>query len=89
MSVDDLRIQLHESVQACLVTVLAAAGQQAEALATFRAVRGLLVEELGIDPGPALREAHRRILSPWSDAVDRVVQGEEREAVQSEGVLRA
>ncbi|GAA0274586.1 BTAD domain-containing putative transcriptional regulator [Cryptosporangium japonicum] len=57
-----LMAPLHEPVQASLVTVLAAAGQQAEALAVYRAVRARLVDELGIDPGPALRAAHARVL---------------------------
>ncbi|WP_239166087.1 ATP-binding protein [Actinoplanes italicus] len=53
----------HEPVQAALVTVLGAAGRQAEALARFRTVRERLADELGIDPGPALREAHLRVLA--------------------------
>ncbi|ABW16128.1 transcriptional regulator, putative ATPase, winged helix family [Parafrankia sp. EAN1pec] len=55
---------LHETVQASLVIALAAAGQQAEALSVLRAVRARLAEELGIDPGPALVAAHRRVLEP-------------------------
>ncbi|SQE00401.1 transcriptional regulator [Parafrankia sp. BMG5.11] len=53
---------LHETVQASLVFTLAAAGQQAEALSVFGTVRARLAEELGIDPGPALRAAHLRVL---------------------------
>ncbi|MDT3439474.1 MULTISPECIES: BTAD domain-containing putative transcriptional regulator [unclassified Pseudofrankia] len=53
---------LHETVQASLVFSLAAAGQQAEALAVFEKVRAQLADELGIDPGPALRAAHLRVL---------------------------
>ncbi|MBP2328814.1 DNA-binding SARP family transcriptional activator [Kibdelosporangium banguiense] len=55
---------LHESVQASLITTLAAAGQQAEALAAFRTVRARLAEDLGIDPGPVLHAAHQRVLRP-------------------------
>lgn len=53
---------LHEQVQASLITTLAADGQQAEALAAFRATRARLAEDLGIDPGPLLQEAQRRVL---------------------------
>lgn len=53
---------LHESVQANLISALAAAGQQAEALAAFHAVRTRLAEDLGIDPGSALQAAHQRVL---------------------------
>lgn len=55
---------LHEPVQASLVATLAAAGQQAEALALFRTVRTRLAEELGIDPGPILLAAQRHVLGP-------------------------
>ncbi|WP_051799319.1 BTAD domain-containing putative transcriptional regulator [Catenuloplanes japonicus] len=53
---------LHEPVQAGLMSVLAADGRQAEALTVFRSVRGRLAEDLGVDPGEVLQEAHRRVL---------------------------
>ncbi|MEU1301973.1 ATP-binding protein [Streptomyces shenzhenensis] len=61
----------NEPVLAGLVGVLGAAGRQAEALSLFRQVRDRLADELGIDPGPALEDAQRRILaqSPASPPV--------------------
>ncbi|MFI5959003.1 ATP-binding protein [Cryptosporangium sp. NPDC051539] len=52
---------LHEPVRAALVTTLAAAGQEADARAELDSVRGRLADELGIDPGPALRAAAQRL----------------------------
>ncbi|MFD4510695.1 ATP-binding protein [Streptomyces sp. NPDC058457] len=53
----------NEPVLAALVGVLGAAGRQAEALSVFGQVRDRLADELGIVPGEALQEAHRRILT--------------------------
>lgn len=53
---------LHEPVQASLIRALAAAGQQAAALSVFETVRSRLAEDLGIDPGPALRAAQLEVL---------------------------
>ncbi|GIF47142.1 transcriptional regulator [Asanoa ferruginea] len=50
-----------EPVQASLIDVLSAAGRHAEALTVFGTVRDRLADELGIDPGPALVAAHRKI----------------------------
>lgn len=54
---------LRERFWAQLMLALYRSDQQAEALAAYRAVSSLLVEELGIDPGPKLRELHERILT--------------------------
>ncbi|MBE1585397.1 BTAD domain-containing putative transcriptional regulator [Nonomuraea angiospora] len=67
---------LHEPVQASLVSTLGAAGQQAQALSVFRTIRTRLAEELGIDPGPALREAHRQVLSETSAPAVRPADGQ-------------
>ncbi|MGW2556928.1 ATP-binding protein [Streptomyces sp. NPDC001635] len=57
---------LDEPLQVRLILCLAAAGRQSEALDDYRSVRAVLADELGIDPGPELREAHRRVLSGLS-----------------------
>ncbi|WP_431235468.1 BTAD domain-containing putative transcriptional regulator [Mycolicibacterium psychrotolerans] len=53
---------LNEPVHAALISVLAAEGQQAEALNLFRVTRRRLADELGIEPGQALHRAHQRVL---------------------------
>ena len=37
-------------------------GRQADALDTYRQMRDRLVDELGVDPSPALRRVHQQIL---------------------------
>ncbi|WP_406177900.1 BTAD domain-containing putative transcriptional regulator [Streptomyces sp. NBC_00996] len=51
-----------EAFHRLLMLVLHRTGRQAEALAVHRDLRARLVEELGIEPGPAVREAHLEIL---------------------------
>lgn len=58
---------LHEPLHASLITVLGAAGRSADALAAYRAVRGRLADELGLDPGPALTAVHQRVLRRLSE----------------------
>jgi DNA-binding SARP family transcriptional activator len=53
---------LREPLRAALMLTLYRSGRQAEALERYREGRGLLVEELGIEPGPALQELERAIL---------------------------
>ncbi|WP_413756932.1 AfsR/SARP family transcriptional regulator [Streptomyces sp. MMBL 11-3] len=53
---------LNEYLQARLVLVLAAEGQSARALDHYQAVRSRLANELGVDPGPDLRDAQIRVL---------------------------
>jgi DNA-binding SARP family transcriptional activator/tetratricopeptide (TPR) repeat protein/transcriptional regulator with XRE-family HTH domain len=51
-----------ETLRAQLIEALHHSGQQVEALAVYEEGRQLLAQEFGIDPGPALRHAHLRVL---------------------------
>ncbi len=52
-----------ERLSGQLMLALYRSGRQAEALETYRETRQALVEELGIEPGPELREVERQILT--------------------------
>lgn len=54
-----LRERLHE----LLMTALYRAGRRPEALDVYRRARHALVSELGLEPGPRLRELHCRVLA--------------------------
>ena len=51
-----------EGLWALLMTALYRVGRQADALAAYRKARDHLVEELGVEPGPRLRELESSIL---------------------------
>jgi len=53
---------LRERSRAQLMTALYRMGRQAEALHVYQEGRRLLADELGLEPGPALKELHRQIL---------------------------
>ncbi|QLY29662.1 AfsR/SARP family transcriptional regulator [Nocardia huaxiensis] len=62
---------LGERLRGLLMTALYRAGRRTEALEEYQRIRRLLVAEQGIEPGPALLELHRQILSdelPPADA---------------------
>jgi predicted ATPase/DNA-binding SARP family transcriptional activator len=71
-----------ERAAALLMDGLAAQGRQAEALAVFERVRVALADDLGADPGSALRERHLRLLRsdgdqrPVADAAGRGLRGD-------------
>jgi DNA-binding SARP family transcriptional activator len=64
---------LRERPRELVMRALYASGRQAQALETYRQARATFVDELGIEPGPALRELERAILRQdqslaWHDA---------------------
>ncbi len=90
-----------ERLSGQLMLALYRSGRQAEALEAYRETRQALVEELGIEPGPELRETERRILTgeadpgpPERDRLPPLPQpltplvGRERELVEVESLFR-
>ncbi|OLZ64722.1 transcriptional regulator [Streptomyces sp. IMTB 2501] len=67
---------LREAYHRQLMLALHRTGRQAEALAVHRDLRARLIEELGIEPGPAVREAHVEVLRGSGEEQRRA--GEER-----------
>lgn len=53
---------LRERLAALLVLALYRSGRRADALTTYQDVRNLLIEELGLEPGPELRAAQAVVL---------------------------
>ncbi|MFI7542390.1 tetratricopeptide repeat protein [Actinoplanes sp. NPDC049599] len=56
------RHPLDELLQGVFIEALGAAGRQAAALDAYRLLRDRLVEELGVEPGPALRGSYLKVL---------------------------
>lgn len=61
---------LRERLHALLMQAQHQSGRRADALAAFRHVRQLLVDELGVEPGPELASLHQRILAGDTELVD-------------------
>ena len=53
---------LHEGLHARLILALSASGGRAEALGHYIRARQVLIDELGVEPGPELTAAHRAAL---------------------------
>ncbi|WP_375478869.1 BTAD domain-containing putative transcriptional regulator [uncultured Jatrophihabitans sp.] len=60
---------LHERLTGQLMRALAAGGRQADALRAFERLRAQLADELGVDPGGALRDIHLAVLRGELQAV--------------------
>ena len=54
---------LRERFHAQLMQALAGCGRRGEALQVYRDARQVLVEQLGVEPGPELRDLHGRVLA--------------------------
>lgn len=53
---------LREGFWAALIIALYRAGRQAEALTAYQQVRRLLIDKLGVEPGPELQSIHKDLL---------------------------
>ena len=62
------RFPLREALWSRLLTALRLSGRHAEALACYEAVRVLLANELGVDPGPQLKRQYSGLLANESPA---------------------
>jgi DNA-binding SARP family transcriptional activator/energy-coupling factor transporter ATP-binding protein EcfA2 len=58
--------RFHESLWRLLMVALYRSGRQHDALEVYQRVRHLLIEELGVEPGPALRQTETDILAQAS-----------------------
>ena len=92
---------LREGLHRQRMLALYRAGRQAEALEAYREARRVLVDEIGVEPGPELRSLHEAILRQDSElegrtpprraepAVRRTFVGRERELAELTDALEA
>jgi peptide/nickel transport system substrate-binding protein len=74
---------LSERLHAQRMLALYRSGRQAEALAAYRHARRVLVDEIGVEPGPELRDMHDAILRQDAAALDLPVPAEAPAAAAS------
>jgi DNA-binding SARP family transcriptional activator len=74
---------LRERLRMLHMIVLYRLGRQAEALSSYRAMRALLDEELGVEPSPSLQRLHQRILSRDTRLDDQLAPADMRLLAES------
>ncbi len=72
---------LRERPRAVLMQALYGSGRQAEALEVYRETRRLFVDELGIEPSPALRELEQAILRQDPALTSQKARGAQQRAI--------
>jgi YVTN family beta-propeller protein len=90
--VDELRSlvranPLREAFTAQLMLALYRCGRQAEALESYGDTRRRLIEDLGLEPGPALRELHEAVLRQDPALLSPAAPGPPRSLRASRGVV--